>query len=84
MNLSMPSGMVLLVIAVHSPNGASSGGLASSTERIAAVGWCFGCGLAWLVLGLRSVPSHCWGFLLFSGSFLGLFVVRVYALDGHQ
>ena len=49
-NLTLPSGMVLPVIAVHCPNGASSRGFASSTERV-AVGWCFGCGLAWLVLG---------------------------------
>ena len=57
-NLTLPSGMLLPLIAVHSPDGASSCGFASSTGRVAAVGWCFGYGLAWLVLGLRSVPSH--------------------------
>ena len=45
-NLTLASGMVLPVIAVHCRNGASS----RFTERV-AVGWCFGCGLAWLVLG---------------------------------
>ena len=50
MNLTLPSGMVLPVTAVHSPNGASSRGFDSSTERV-SVGWCLGCGLAWLVLG---------------------------------
>ena len=56
-NLTLPSGMVLPVIAVHCPNGASSRGFASSTERV-AVGWCFGCGLAWLVLGFSFWRSN--------------------------
>ena len=58
-NLTLPSGMVLPVVAVHSPTGASWRGFASSTEQV-AVNWCFGCGLPWLVLGLRLVPSHGW------------------------
>ena len=56
-NLTLPSGMVLPVIAVHGPNGAFSRGFDSSNERVAVDG-CFGCGLglarAWLKVGAQS------------------------------